>query len=39
MNVAISWQVNNNRQQHFDLLERRYINPIIIIIILIISIT
>ena len=30
MIVAISWQGNNDRQQHFDLMEKRYINPTII---------
>ena len=34
MIVAFSWRGNNSRQQRFDLTERDYINPIIIIIVL-----
>ena len=33
MIVAISWRDNNIRQQRFDQIERRFINPVIIIII------
>ena len=36
MIVEISWQDIDNRQQWFDLMERHYINPIIIIVIIII---
>ena len=39
MIVAISWRDNNIRQQRFDLMERCYLNPIIIIIIFIAIIT
>ena len=36
MIVVISWRGNNNRQQHFDLMERCYVKPFIIIIIILI---
>ena len=39
MIVTISWRGNNDRQQRFDLMENAlYINPIIIIIIIVIKI-